>query len=123
MIIILKICGPFPLQTAASSKRVKIPGPIKTSHICPYISALNLPGTMKAFAAISTVLFLCSNLTQAQVDTAAISEKLNRSAKQLGKDFVCLVQKDGKIIYKKESSEFNVKTQHSIGAASQMLTA
>lgn len=78
---------------------------------------------MKAFAAISTVLFLCSNLTQAQVDTAALSEKLNRSAKQLGKDFVCLVQKDGKIIYKKESSEFNAKTQQGIGGASQMLTA
>jgi CubicO group peptidase (beta-lactamase class C family) len=78
---------------------------------------------MKAFAAISTVFFLCSNLVSAQVDTAAISDKLNRSGKQLGKDFVCLVQKDGKIIYKKESQEFSVKTPQSIGAASQVLTA
>ena len=78
---------------------------------------------MKAFAAIGTILFLISNVARAQVDTAAISEKLNRSAKQLGRDFVCLVQKDGKVIYKKESPDFNAKTQQSIGAASQMLTA
>lgn len=78
---------------------------------------------MKAFAAIGTILFLNFNLAQGQVDTAAISEKLNRSAKQLGRDFVCLVQKDGKVIYKKESPDFNAKTQQSIGAASQMLTA
>ena len=77
---------------------------------------------MKAFAAVSTALFVFS-MAHAQVDTAAISDKLNRSAKQLGKDFVCLVQKDGKVIYKKESQEFSVKTPQGIGAASQMLTA
>ncbi len=77
---------------------------------------------MKAFAAITTILFL-STTTHAQVDTAAISDKLNRSAKQLGKDFVCLVQKDGKTIYKKESPEFSVKTSQGIGATSQLLTA
>jgi len=77
---------------------------------------------MKVFAVLSTV-FLFSGIAQAQVDTAAISDMLNKSSKQLGKDFVCLVQKDGKIIYKKESQEFSVKTPQGIGAASQMLTA
>jgi CubicO group peptidase (beta-lactamase class C family) len=80
---------------------------------------------MKAFA-ISTAIFLFSGIVQVQaqqVDTAAISDRLNRSSKQLGKDFVCLVQKDGKIIYKKESQELTAKTQQDIGAASQLLTA
>ena len=66
---------------------------------------------------------LLSVFSSAQVDTAAISDKLNRSAKQLGKDVVCLITKDGKLIYKKDNPEFNVKTQQRVGAASQWMTA
>ncbi|MGB8191733.1 MAG: serine hydrolase domain-containing protein [Chitinophagaceae bacterium] len=72
---------------------------------------------------IAFVLVLCNGQVFAQVDTAAISDKLNRSAKQLGKEVICLVQKDGKIIYKRENPEFNLKTQLKAGAASQWLTA
>lgn len=78
---------------------------------------------MKALVIVVAALIFSVTLAQAQVDTAAISDKLNRSAKQLGKDFVCLIQKDGKIIYKKENPEFTLKTQQEIGAASQWLTA
>lgn len=78
---------------------------------------------MKAFTTAAIAFLFLSSIAQAQVDTAVISDKLNRSAKQLGKDFVCLIQKDGKVIYKKENPDFTVKTQQEIGAASQWLTA
>lgn len=71
----------------------------------------------------SALFILAFAVAQAQVDTAAISDKLNRSAKQLGKDFAVLIQKEGKTIYKKENTEFNLKTQGEAGAISQMLTA
>ncbi|HYF32688.1 MAG TPA: serine hydrolase domain-containing protein [Chitinophagaceae bacterium] len=78
---------------------------------------------MKVIVILGAAFFLTTQYVMAQVDTAAISDKLNRSAKQLGKEFVVLIQKDGKIIYKKENPEFNLKTQQEIGAASQWLTA
>lgn len=71
-------------------------------------------------AAVFTISVAFAN---AQVDTAAISGKLNRTSKQLGKDFAVLIQKDGKTIYKKENAEFNLKTQADVGSISQLLTA
>ena len=76
---------------------------------------------MKAF--IASAFILSSLFVQAQVDTGAISSKLNASTKQLGKEFVCLIQKDGKPVYKKETPDFTSKTQREIGAASQWLTS
>lgn len=72
---------------------------------------------------LSAAFTLSFALVQAQVDTAAISDKLNRSSKQLGKDIAVVIQKDGKTIYKKENAEFNLKTQSDVGAISQLLTA
>ena len=65
---------------------------------------------------------MIASAAKAQVDTASISAKLN-SIKNLKNNVVCLLTKDGKTIYKKESADFNGKTQKSIGAASQWLTA
>jgi CubicO group peptidase (beta-lactamase class C family) len=70
----------------------------------------------------SYILILCSTGLQAQVDTASISAKLQRT-KELGKNFVCLIYKNGKPIYKKESPDLNAKTQQPVGATSQWLTA
>ena len=58
----------------------------------------------------------------AQVDTASISAKLLQH-KELGKNVVCLLFKNGKVVYKKESPDFSAKTQKPIGAFSQWLTA
>ena len=58
----------------------------------------------------------------AQVDTASISAKL-RGNKEMNKNTVCLLYKDGKLLYKKESPDFTAKTQVPIGATSQWLTA
>lgn len=77
------------------------------------------------FTRLLLVAFVFSNfyVANAQFDTAALSSNLNRSKEKLGKNVVCLVYKGGKIIYKKESGDFNAKTQQSIGATSQWLTA
>jgi CubicO group peptidase (beta-lactamase class C family) len=56
------------------------------------------------------------------VDTASISAKLKQQ-KELGKNFVCLIYKSGKLVYKKESPDLTAKTQQHVGAMSQWLTA
>jgi CubicO group peptidase (beta-lactamase class C family) len=60
--------------------------------------------------------------THAQVDTASISAKFHQN-KELNKNSVCLLYKDGKMLYKKESPDFTVKTQTPVGAVSQWVTA
>lgn len=67
------------------------------------------------FAIISTIV-------SAQIDTAAISAKLKQVNSQLGKNFVFVLYKDGKIAYKKESEDFTLRTQNPIYASSQWLT-
>ncbi len=57
------------------------------------------------------------------VDIPAITEGLKQYEKDLGKDFVVIVQKDGKDVYRKEFGELKAGTQEAIGAASQWLTA
>jgi CubicO group peptidase (beta-lactamase class C family) len=78
----------------------------------------------KCFSFFIAAIFLFSfQRISAQVDTASLSAKLNRAKDKLGKNSVFLIYKDGKTIYKKESGEFNAKTQLPIGASSQWLTA
>lgn len=53
----------------------------------------------------------------------AITTGLLKYQKELGKDFVVIIQKDGKDIYKHEFGEMKATSQENIGAASQWLTA
>src|ERR1700730_7078212 len=64
----------------------------------------------------------CPAWGKAQVDTAAISSKLLQN-KDLNKNFVCVLYKNGKLLYKKESPDLTAKTQQPVGATSQWLTA
>ena len=66
--------------------------------------------------------FLFSLGLNAQVDTASISAKLLQH-KELGKNVVCLLYKNGKLLYKRESPDLTAKTQQPVGAFSQWLTA
>jgi CubicO group peptidase (beta-lactamase class C family) len=59
---------------------------------------------------------------RAQVDTASISAKIHQN-KEVNKNSVCLIYKDGKLLYKKESPDLTVKTQAPVGAVSQWFTA
>lgn len=57
------------------------------------------------------------------VDIPAITQGLESYKKDLGNDFVVIVQRDGKDLYRKEFGELKATSQEEIGAASQWLTA
>ncbi|MCZ2222762.1 MAG: beta-lactamase family protein [Chitinophagales bacterium] len=60
----------------------------------------------------------------AQLDSESLDKIISANKKQLGNEAVMLVYKDGKIIYKKKTSDyFDEKTQVPIGNASSWLTA
>jgi CubicO group peptidase (beta-lactamase class C family) len=82
---------------------------------------MTLSNVLKSTGVLSLIFFV--NLSHAQFDTSVISSRIEQSKKQLDKNVVFLLYKDGKIIYKKESGEFNMKSQEYIGATSQWLTA
>jgi CubicO group peptidase (beta-lactamase class C family) len=73
---------------------------------------------------LTFVLSLClfAVAMYAQTDTASFSQFLSSPANTVGKDYVFLIYKDGKITYKKEAGSFNLKMQQPVGAASQWLT-
>jgi CubicO group peptidase (beta-lactamase class C family) len=78
---------------------------------------LNMLKTVSVFG-----FLLFSFALNAQVDTASISAKLQQH-KELGKNVVCILYKNGKLLYKKESPDLSAKTQQPVGAVSQWLTA
>ena len=76
---------------------------------------------MLKYSLVFGCLLFCMGL-HAQVDTASISAKLLQH-KELSKNVVCLIYKNGKLLYKKESPDLTAKTQQPVGAFSQWLTA
>ena len=72
--------------------------------------------------AIFLLLLFSSARCLAQLDTAGLSSLFNASKDKTLKQSVFLVYTGGKIVYKKEAGDFNVKTQQPLGAASQWLT-
>ena len=73
-----------------------------------------------------SLLLLCMLFFQpghTQYDLSALDKKMEAAKKDLGKDAILMVYKDGKIIYQKAVGEFSAKTQAPIGNASQWLTA
>lgn len=57
------------------------------------------------------------------IDIPAITEGLQKYAKDLGNDFVVMVQQADKLVYKMEFGEMKATMQEPVGAASQWLTA
>lgn len=57
------------------------------------------------------------------VDIPAVTTVLEKHSKDLGNDFVVIVNKDGKDIYKREFGEMRTPQMENIGAASQWITA
>ncbi len=58
-----------------------------------------------------------------QYDFGQVDQMLQQNQKALGKEFVALVWKDGKLIYQKEMGDFNAKTPAPIASCSKWLTA
>jgi CubicO group peptidase (beta-lactamase class C family) len=80
-----------------------------------------LPNTiLKAIIVITSTLTFHAAFSQ--LDTTALSVKLNRSKEKLGKDVAFILYKNGKVAYKKEIGGLNIKTPVPIGASSQWLT-
>lgn len=73
--------------------------------------------------AISLPLFCTAQTKAPMVDIPAITQGLQQYQKDLGNDFVVIVQRDGKDVYRKEFGELKATSQEEIGAASQWLTA
>jgi CubicO group peptidase (beta-lactamase class C family) len=67
-------------------------------------------------------ILICCCGAYGQIDTASISAKLQQN-KELNKNSVCLIYKNGKLLYKKESPDLTAKTQEPVGAVSQWITA
>lgn len=74
-------------------------------------------------SAVFISIFICFQKTFAQFDTTALSAKLNQVKDKLGKDAAFILYNNGKVMYKKETGNFTIKTQQPIGASSQWLTA
>ncbi|MBZ5856486.1 serine hydrolase domain-containing protein [Flavihumibacter profundi] len=78
---------------------------------------------------IFSLLIVQSTLSFAQAkpnkfaEIPAITAGLQKYQKELGNDFVVIIQKDGKEVYKHEFGELKATSQEAIGAASQWLTA
>lgn len=83
---------------------------VRSSFICMKVSLL--------FTFM--LLFQAAN---AQYQFTTLDKQMEDAKKELGKDAIVLVYRDGKIIHQKAVGEFTPKTQAPIGNASQWLTA
>ncbi len=84
--------------------------------------SVNIQSTCrKVLSTLSFMLLL--QFAHAQLDFTGLEKKLDAAKNDIGKNYVCLIYKDGKIIYKKETEGFDARTQASIGAASKWLVA
>ncbi len=69
------------------------------------------------------VFMLLLQVANAQLDFTGLDKKLEAAKNDIGKNYACLIYKDGKIIYKKETEGFDARTQANIGASSKWLVA
>lgn len=70
-----------------------------------------------------TAFLLILQHSNAQFNFQTLEAAIAASNKELGKEFVVLVYKDGKIIFSKSAGEFTPKTQAPIASSSKWLTA
>ena len=81
-------------------------------------------GTSKVILLLLLGLFVVNSMVDAQIDTSILNHKLNNYNKfGLGFKYACLIQKDGKVLYKKDSEDFDVKETGKLGSSSQWLSA
>jgi CubicO group peptidase (beta-lactamase class C family) len=69
-----------------------------------------------------SIVFL-SKPTNAQLDFSTLNKKLDSYKSVLGSHYACIIQKDSKVLYKKDNEDYSVKDAGALGSASQWLTA
>lgn len=75
----------------------------------------------KVLSVLSFMLLF--QFAQAQYNFSGIEKKFEAVKDDIGKNFVCLIYKDGKIIYKKDVEGFDARAQAHIGQASRWFVA
>lgn len=73
-------------------------------------------------SAVAAFMLICL-MAKSQYNFTAVDNLLTENQKALGGDVAALIYKDGKIIYKKELGDFNIKTPAQIASCSKWLTA
>ncbi len=76
----------------------------------------------RKFSLVASFMLLCLTLFS-QYDFSGVDKKFAESKKELGKNTVMLIYKDGKIIYKKETDDFKANSPEPIASCSKWLTA
>lgn len=82
-----------------------------------------LISSLLGMALLSAASLVTAQTKAPMVDIPAITQGLEAYKKDLGNDFVVIVQRDGKDLYRKEFGELKTTSQEEVGAASQWLTA
>lgn len=83
----------------------------KVQRLCLYFSLI-------------PIFLLFFQTAKTQYNFSGVDDMLQKNGKVLGKEFVALVWKDGKMVYKKESSlDFTAKTPVPLGASGRWITA
>ncbi|HEX3023619.1 MAG TPA: serine hydrolase domain-containing protein [Chitinophagaceae bacterium] len=76
----------------------------------------------RKYSLVTYFMLLCL-VSFGQYDFSNLDKKFNEAKKELGKNTVILIYKDGKIIYKKESDDFKANSPAQIASCSKWLTA
>ena len=71
---------------------------------------------------VFSIIFFCKT-SYGQMDFSALDHELNAYKGVLGSKYACVIQKDGKVLYKKDFEDYSVKDAGALGNASQWLTA
>ena len=75
----------------------------------------------KRMLTLNFMLFCLASFSQ--YNFSEVDKKIAEAQKNLSKNLVVLIYKDGKIVYKKESGEFKMTSQEPIASCSKWLTA
>ena len=77
------------------------------------VNTYKMPKYLKLL--VVTLLITYSISTRAQLDFSPLDKKLITYKQELGLTYSCLIEKDGKILFKKESPDFDIKTSGTLG--------
>ncbi len=89
-----------------------------------YIGIINISAIPRyIMLMVFTLLLSYSDSAKAQLDFTPLDKKLATYKLELGINYSCLIEKDGKVLFKKESPEFDIKASGALGSTSQWLTA
>ncbi|WP_167517136.1 serine hydrolase domain-containing protein [Hydrotalea flava] len=85
------------------------------------MSVKNVKTCCKVSLVIGILLFF--QVSYGQYNFVSLQQQLTAAKKELGKNYVCMVYKEGKIVFKQEEGDIKTNTQIPIAGSSKWLTA